>query len=265
MGVLRSKRGIAYSEFERNMWKIHLNLEQRMHALPVRYKKHICDRLYEPMNRAYNALIIADEQKGSASAAKDKRQKYFTMGIHALMQMEKPLMSFFNIRDVSEEGEEQIEKAINYEIALIWGAAGWEKEEKPVFHVLKKNKFRKLAFLGKMAELHRYTFQKTAHAPNDAFDALSVRIDDFATNALYDVVMANVREPKTREEAKRRDAWLKDAIDNLNAMQRPLVGLWNIMEYSEKIMDEWAGMIDEELRILSGLREADRKRYSGLQ
>lgn len=265
MGVLRSKRGIAYSEFERNMWKIHLNLEQRMHALPVRYKKHICDRLYEPMNRAYNALIIADEQKGSASAAKDKRQKYFTMGVHALMQMEKPLMSFFNIRDVSEEGEEQIEKAINYEIALIWGAAGWEKEEKPVFHVLKKNKFRKLAFLGKMAELHRYTFQKTAHAPNDAFDALSVRIDDFATNALYDVVMANIREPKTREEAKRRDAWLKDAIDNLNAMQRPLVGLWNIMEYSEKIMDEWAGMIDEELRILSGLREADRKRYSGLQ
>ena len=265
MGVLRSRRGIAYSEFERNMWKIHINLEQRMHALPARYKKHICDKLYEPMNQAYNALIIADEQKGSAQAAKDKRQKYFRAGISYLIRMEKPLTAFFNIRDVSEEGENQIEKAMNYEIALIWGAAGWEKEEKPVFHVLHKNKFRKLAFLGKMAELHRYTFQKTAHAPNDAFDALSVRIDDFATNALYDVVMANVREPKTREEAQTRDAWLKDAIDNLNGMQRPLVGLWNIMQYSEAIMDEWAGMIDEELRILTGLREADRKRYSGLK
>ena len=54
-------------------------------------------------------------------------------------------------------------------------------------------------------------------------------------------------------------------MDNLNAMQRPMVGLWNIMDYSEKIMDEWAGMIDEELRILAGLREADRKRYSGLE
>ena len=265
MGVLRSKRGIAYSEFERNMWKIHIDLENRMHALPVRYKKHICDRLYEPMNRAYNALIIADEQKGSASAAKDKRQKYFTMGIHYLMQMEKPLMAFFNIREISENGAESIEKAMNYEIALIWGVTGWPKEEKPVFHILNKTKFKRLAFLGKMAELHRYTFQKTAHAPNDCFDALSVRIDDFATNALYDVVMANVREPRTREEARTRDAWLKDAIDNLNAMQRPMVGLWNIMQYSEKIMDEWAGMIDEEIRILTGLREADRKRYSGLQ
>ena len=77
--------------------------------------------------------------------------------------------------------------------------------------------------------------------------------------------MANIREPRTRKEAQTRDEWLKDAIDNLNAMQRPMVGLWNVMQYSEKIMDEWAGMIDEELRILAGLRDADRKRYSGLK
>ena len=134
-----------------------------------------------------------------------------------------------------------------------------------MFHTLKKGKFQRLAFLGKMAELHRYTFQKTAHAPNDAFDALSVRIDDFATNALYDVVMANDREPKTRAQAQTRDAYLKDAIDNLNAMQRPMVGLWNIMQYSENIMDEWAGMIDEEIRILVGLRDADRARYKNLR
>ena len=265
MGVLRSRRGLAYSEFERNMSKIHRELESRMHALPARYKKHICDRLYEPMNRAYDALIIADEQKGSAQAAKDKRQRYFRAGLTYLLRMEKPLMAFMNIREVSENGEDALEKALNYEVALIYGAAGWPKEEKPVFHILRKNKFKRLAFLGKMAELHRYTFQKTAHAPNDCFDSLSLRIDDFATNALYDVVMANQREPRTKEEARKRDEWLKDAIDNLNGMQRPMVGLWNIMQYSENIMDEWAGMIDEEIRILTGLREADRKRYSGLK
>lgn len=265
MGVLRSRRGIAYSEFERNMEKIHRDLEARMHALPARYKKHLCDRLYEPMNACYNALIIADEQKGAAQAAKEKRQKYFRAACACLVRMEKPLLAFCNIRDVDDNGRDDLEKRLNYEIALIYGAAGWPKEDKPVFHLLRKDKIRRLAFLGKMAELHKYTFQKTAHAPNDAFDALSLRIDDFCTNALYDVAMANVREPKTREEAQTRDAWLKDAIDNLNGMQRPMVGLWNIMDYSEKIMDEWAGMIDEEIRILTGLREADRKRYSGLK
>ena len=265
MGVLRSRRAIAYSEFERHMWKIHINLESRMHALPARYKKHVCDKLYEPMNRAYDALILADEQKGSAAAAKEKRQKYFKLAAQNILRMEKPLMAFFNIRDVSEAGAQQIGDAINFEIALLWGAAGWPKEEKPVFHTVKKEKFKRLAFLGKMAELHRYTFQKTAHAPNECFDALSTRIDDFCTNALYAVVMANEKMPQTRAEAQARDAWLKDAIDNLNAMQRPMVGLWNIMQYSEKTMDEWAGMIDEEIRILTGLRDADRQRYKSLQ
>ena len=265
MGVLRSRRGLAYSEFERRMWKIHINLESRMHALPARYKKHVCDKVYEPMNKAYSALIIADEQKGSAQAAKDKRQTCFRAAIHYLTQMEKPLMCFFNIRDISADGANEIEKALNLEIALIFGAAGWDKEEKPVIHILHKEKFKRLAFLGKMSELHRYTFQKTAHAPNDCFDALSTRIDDYATNALYAVVMANIKPPETRAEAEARDAWIKDAIDNLNAMQRPMVGLWNIMQYSERVMDEWAGMIDEEIRILTGLRDADRKRYSGLK
>lgn len=265
MSVLQSKRGVAYSEFERNMSKIHADLSARMHALPARYKKHLCAKLYEPMNRCYDALIVADEQKGGAQAAKEKRQAYFKAAMGYLMDMEKPLMAFFNVREVSPNGAEAIGKALNYEIALIYGAAGWPKEGKSVFHLLDTSKFKRLAFLGKMAELHKYTFQKTAHAPNDCFDALSTRIDDFCTNALYDVSMANLREPKTRDEAIKRDAWLKDAIDNLNAMQRPMVGLWNIMGYSERTMDEWAGMLDEELRILTGLREADRKRYSGLK
>lgn len=265
MAVLRSKRTLAYSEFERQMAKIHQDLESRMHALPVRYKKHVCGKLYAPMNRAYDAVILANEQKGHNKAAQEKRQKCLSVAVKNIMAMERPLMAFLNIRDVKDASCELIGKALNFEISLIWGAAGWPTEEMPVFHSLKKEKFARLAFLGKMAALHRYTFEKTAHAPNDCFDSLSTRLDDFATNALYDVVMANDRMPTTRAEAEKRDAYLKDALDNLNAMQRPMVGLWNIMQYSEKIMDEWAGMLDEEITILTGLRSKDRERYKALR
>lgn len=75
MAVLRSKRTLAYSEFERQMAKIHKDLSERMHALPARYKKHVCKKLYEPMNRAYDALILSDEQKGHSKTADEKRQK----------------------------------------------------------------------------------------------------------------------------------------------------------------------------------------------
>lgn len=264
MAVLRSKRTLAYSEFERQMGNICRDLDQRMHALPVRYKKHVCKKLYEPMIRAYDAAIMANEQKGRGEIQAQNRQRYFAEAMKNIMEMEKPLMAFCNIRDVKDESCARIGENINYEISLIYGAARWPKEEKPVFHTLRKEKFRRLAFLSKMAELHRYTFEKTAHAPNDCFDALSARIDDFATDALYDVIMANEKMPETRAEAERRDSLLKHAIDSLNGMQRPLLGLWNIMQYSERIMDEWAGMIDEEIKILTGLREADRSRYKGL-
>lgn len=265
MSVLRSKRAIAYSEFERQMAKIHRDLEQRMHALPVRYKKHVCKKLYEPMNRAYDALIMANEQKGRTNAINEKRQKCFATAIESIMEMEKPLMAFCNIRDVKDSSCELIGKEINYEISLIYGAAGWPKEEKPVFFVLRKEKSKRLAFLGKMEELHKYTFAKTAHAPNDCYDSLSTRINDFVTNALYDVHKANEKPPETRAEAEARDKRLKDAIDNLNDMQRPLVGLWVIMDYSEQIMNEWSHMIEEEIKILTGLRKKDSERYKGLK
>lgn len=265
MAVLRSQQTLAYSEFERNMGIIHKDLEQRMHALPARYKKHICKRLYEPMNRAYDAVILANEQKGRGACQVQNRQKHFADAIQSIMAMEKPLMAFMNIRDIAPESCVRIGENINREIALIYGAAKWPMEERPMFHVPRKDKFKRLAFLGKMSELHKYTIDKTAHAPNDCFDSLSLRLDDFATNALYAVVMANDKIPETREEADRRDAFLKDAIDNLNAMQRPMLGLWNIVQYSERIMDEWAGLLSEEIRILTGLREADRNRYKGLK
>lgn len=265
MAVLRSRRTTAYSEFERNMGIIHKDLEQRMHALPVRYKKHICKGLYEPMNRAYDAVILANEQKGRGAAQAEKRQRQFTIAIESIMAMEKPLMAFINIRDIKPESCARIGESINREIALIYGAAKWPMEERPVFRIPRKEKFKRLAFLGKMAELHKYTIEKTAHAPNDCFDSLSARIDDFVTTALYDVVLANDKMPETRKEAEARDALLKDAIDNLNAMQRPMLGLWNIAQYSERIMDEWAGLLSEEIRILTGLREADRSRYKGLE
>lgn len=264
MAVLRSRRSLAYSEFERHMGRIHKDLAERMSAKPVRYHKHVCKGLYEPMSRAYDAVILANEQKGKGRLQQENRERYFTIAVQSIMEMEKPLMAFCNVRDVKDSSIDDLGKRINFEIALIYGAAGWAMEGKPVFHTLNRRKFAQLAFLGKMAALHKYTYEKTAHAPNNCFDSLSSRIDDFVTTALYSVVMANEKMPETKEEAMRRDAYLKCAIDNLNAMQRPMVGLWNIMDYSENTMNEWAGMIDEEITILTGLRNKDRERYKAL-
>lgn len=130
---------------------------------------------------------------------------------------------------------------------------------------LPKSKIQRLAFLQKMSELHKYTYQKIGHAPNDCKDFISGKIADYIDTALCAVVLANHKIPETRAEADKRAGHLQAAIDSLNAMQRPLLALWNIMEYSENTMDEWAGLLDEELKILEGLKKADQARYKDIR
>ena len=76
---------------------------------------------------------------------------------------------------------------------------------------------------------------------------------------------ANNIVPTTQAEADARAKRFQAAIDSLNALQTPLLALWNIMDYSENIMDEWSGLLDEELRLLEGLKKADRERYKNLR
>jgi len=44
-----------------------------------------------------------------------------------------------------------------------------------------------------------------------------------------------------------------------------MLALWNLMDYSENTMDEWSGLLDEEIRLLEGLKKSDKARYKGLK
>ena len=84
-------------------------------------------------------------------------------------------------------------------------------------------------------------------------------------HALYCTLQGNDNFPTTRKQYEARDKYLKRAIDNLNGLQRPLYALWNVMCYSENTMDEWAGQINECIKLLSGLRSSDKKRFGKLK
>lgn len=264
MAVHRAYRSVAWSEFERNMGILHRDLTQRLDAVPARLKKFIYPDIYNPMNRAYDALILANEDKRKGAQYKELRQQLFREAVAALQEMQKPLLSLVNLRDTSDNGAAAIRDCVNREYALIYGVAGW-KEEPPKMMILPRDKIKQLAFLGVMSRLHKFTFQKIGHAPQGCYDSVTVRIKDFVTEALYDLVMANRQIPTNRQQAEEREAYINAALDNLNAMQRPLFALWNIMDYSEDTMDEWAGLIDEEIRILTGLKDKDRERYKSLK
>lgn len=264
MSVLRSKREVAFTEFERQMSNICKELKARLSTLPVRYHKYLDRKIYEPASHAFEAVIIANEKNAHNDKERQKRDALFRAALAEIGKLQKPLLAYWNIKDSKEGGMKQIADMIGREYGLIYGILG-RKDVPPMIVTLQKKKMEELLFLGKMSELHKYCYQKIGHAPNDCTDFISARIADFADSALYHVVMANRKQPETRQEADEREKHLQSATDCLNGMQRPMLALWNLLDYSENTMNEWAGLLDEEIKLLEGLKKADKARYKDLK
>lgn len=264
MSVLRSNRQVAFTEFERQMGIICREVKNRLSSVPARYRKFINPKLYEPASKAYRCVTLANEQSPKTAQGLARRNALLDTALKSIMQLQKPLLAYWNLKDSTEGGMKELADMLNREIALIFGV---QKREgvRPMIIILPTKKMERLAFLKKMSELHKFTYQKIGHAPTDCKDFVSDEIALCADTALCSVVLANNKIPETREEADHRATHLQNAIDNLNAMQRPLLSLWNIMDYSENIMDEWAGLLNEELKILEGLKKADQTKYKNLR
>lgn len=264
MSVLRSKRKTAYTEYLHNMAVICRYTKERLNPVPARYRKFICPKVYEPCSRGYTAAILANEQRNT-DEGKARRVALLESALKEMLKLQKPLIAAWNILGTEYESAGRWADIINREIGLLVGAMRNGKELPNMIVTLpRKEKIARLAFLKTMCDLHKYTYGKIGHAPNGCKDFISMKIAEFADAALCAVILANSKIPETKADAKRREDYINAAIDNLNGMQAPLLALWNLMDYSERIMDEWAGLLSDELKLLEGLKKADRERFKNL-
>lgn len=266
MSVLRSKRKTAFTEFEHHMSVLCREMKARLNPVPKRYKKFICPKIYNPCSNAYKALILANEQNARTPDGLRRRITLFESALRDIQGIQKPLIAAWNILDTKDESAERWADMVNKEIALITGAMRDGRRVSGLIVTLpRKAKIAQLAFLNTMCELHKYTYSKIGRAPNEYFEFISEPIADFINAALANVVVGNSILPTTHDEAVKRERYFQGAIDNLNAMQRPMLALWNLTDYSERVMNEWSGLLDTEIRLLEGLKKADRERYRKLK
>lgn len=263
MAVLRRKRAVAFTEFERQMANICKELNARLNTLPARYHKYLDRRIYEPANQAYADTILANEQSDRNPGARDKRRACLLDALECLAKLQPPMLAYWNLKDSTEGGMNQLADMVNREYALIYGMLQ-RTEALPMMLTIPRHKAKELQFIKTMCDLHKYSYQRIGHAPAGCTDFIGQQLALFADDALYHVIAANRKMPETKQEALQRAHHLQAAIDSLNGMQRPVLALWNLMDYSERTMDEWAGLIDTELKLLEGLKKADKARYSAL-
>lgn len=262
MSVPKGKRKDAYSKFEQKMIELHRETAARTQNVPARYQKLLNPPIAYCMNIAYLSVLRADEVRPKTAEKIKERNDLLQKSADALSKLQKPLWTFWNIREYEDRQMAYWSGKINEEILILTNLAGGKTE---LIQTINRKNLREMMFLDDMSQLQRFTYQKIAHVPQRYYDYISRDILECINCAWYAVLQGNSIIPENRGDVEARRKWLQYAMDYLNAMQRPLYALWNVMNFSENVMDEWAGMIDTELRLLHGVMESDRQRYCDLE
>lgn len=266
MSVLARLRSTAPTEFEMNCERLVKYTVGRMDSLPNRYKKFVRPKIMTPLMGAYHDVIIANETSWKSENGRKERVQLFERALRRLSMLQRPLVVYWNLKNTKQGGIDEWVNLINREIALINGAAK-RKEGDPVLYI----RSYQMAysddhiFLNRMRDLHKYTYSKICTVPLEYKDHLSDAILKYVDDALYLVLEGNRSIPTSKAEYERRDKCFRQAVSNLNGLQRPLYSLWNVMNYSENVMDEWACAIDEEILLIQGVRKSDRERFRHLK
>ena len=263
MSVHRSQKKVAFSEFERQYIRISREIEERMTPIPARYQKFLFPKLYNPMRDGVMSAVLANEASSKTDVGRKKRDELLRKAVRDLMAVNKPLIALWNLRGTEQDSIDYLTDMLNREMGLLFGIGKWEAKQ-PVIVPFPKHKLKTVRFLKGMSDLHKYCYEKIGHAPQYCKDTVSGQIAEYIDTALYEIVIANRDIPTTKAMAVTRANHIQAAIDNLNAMQRPLFALWNLQDYSNNIMTEWSNLIDDELKMLEGLKNKVRERYKQL-
>lgn len=84
-------------------------------------------------------------------------------------------------------------------------------------------------------------------------------------DAFYYLMRANEKIPTTKKEYMKRKERISNVISSLHQMNRSLLPYFNLMQYSERIMNEWSSMLTQELKMLYALQKSDKSRFDGLK
>lgn len=264
LAVLRSKRRIAQSEFENAFSELYQLSMMHTSRLPKRRQKWLCPEIDSRMNSLYRGVMhINDiyfrnktERVGyAASAAK----RY----ISSLNSLEKPLMIMWNVQKYETGTMVRWVSKIKQEVYLLNRMHDDEDIECEV-SVLDWYAINNANFLKNMSELHRYTHGKVANA-HTAYDGTEGSLlISLVNDAFYELILANKKIPETKSEYENRRQHISNSITYLKEMNRPMLFYFNLMQYSERVMNEWSELLVNELKMLSSLQRSDKERFKTL-
>lgn len=265
MSVLRSKRNISKTEYENTLANLYRYSMNKTIAVPKRRRKWLCSEIDDMMNRVYSDVM----ELGTAYIPDSAEMLLFKTNVvddsvRNLYLLQKPLLILWNVQKYEMKTMAEWALFIKNEQILLDKLLGREGKISNMV-ILDWRVINSVNFLKNMSELHRYTHGKVANAPM-AYDSTQGQLlIDTVNDAFYFLILANRKIPTTKSEYLKRRDYISKSISCLNKMNRGLLFYFNLMKYSERVMNEWSDMLVQELKMLHALQKSDKMRFEGLQ
>ena len=123
-----------------------------------------------------------------------------------------------------------------------------------------------LQFLATARKLQIYTIQKCVNTiPKRYTFFVAQNLSDSATAVYANCKRGNSIYPLNQHEVQmRRDYFLKAYAELQNLVSQIEVA-YELLHFEEKVLHEWAGLINEELKLIQAVLKKDRERYKNIQ
>lgn len=261
MSVIRSKRHISKFEYENTFTKLYQFSAEQTSRISKRRKKWLCTDIDEIMNNAYN--LIMEMNEGYFESDKEENiAELVNMALDYLLKLEKPLLILWSVQKYKTKTMVTWSNLVCDEINLLYKMI--DKKANYRMKILDYNAINKASFLKNMSDFHSYVYGKVINAPmkyDNSSGALLIRLVD---DAFYHLIEANKKIPSNQRELKEREEHLSKSISALRKMQRQTLFYFNLMRYSENVLQEWTDYLTQELKLLYALKKSDAERFKNL-
>ena len=241
-----------------------------MSKTPIRRQKWVYPKITEILRDAHMAVMELSTGYKDITIRNQWRYDLIKHAMNRLCDLQNPLYSYWCIMGIDEKHRKTWCDYINTEISLLQGMLEanpcYEDDTKAKFIMYYKTSMIENAkFLSNMKELLLFSHSKIIHAKKDFDGFESATIIELVGDAWYHCISSNQKIPENLDDYKKRQEHISDAISCLHKLNRPMLSLFTMLEYSENVMREWSGMLVEEIKLLTALQKSDKKRFKNLK
>lgn len=275
MSVRVNDRHLSDIEYENTFSIFNQYATNKIRHLPKRYRHFLGEPFNNILNEIYEEIIKMTSLYLSGKPSSIER---YRLGTEILKKFEVIASLSYTMWNLSSDRNNEVKyikpKArefwadlANKEMSLIIGVIkkcnGYKKNGAviPYMKAFSNAQIKEVVFLSKLSKLQRIIYKIAIQTSKDYRDAQIEMIVKLSRSAFYNAYIGNEIFISDEYTYNRRKKLFSEAINNLYAMNRPVMELSCVDVFSEKDLKEICNLVTDSIKILKTIKDLDESKY----